>query len=288
MNATANNMQTIVIGQRVKCALHYCGHGIVFGIHGTQQPQTVRTVLDGVGQAGGNARFDIVFENGSKAIGTPECIVRGVQWQIFDQVATADELAQALAHAAIVQAAKSAQKEQAQAAFAAEVEALKAAPQYAHLTQASDKLDRCKLATLNIRADLKKHFPGVKFSVRKPEYSSVYIGWSDGPTPAAVEEVTRRYKAGKFDSQEDMYVSEKRPFSTVFGDVDYISTLRDESAELIEKAIAAVYEKYSSNLAEIPRPTAEEFRAGRLFYVNVSGLDSLERLIRVQVNNLPG
>ena len=37
--------QTLVIGTRVYCVLHYCGRGIVYAIHGEQRPDTVRTFM---------------------------------------------------------------------------------------------------------------------------------------------------------------------------------------------------------------------------------------------------
>jgi hypothetical protein len=283
----SNIEKQIIVGQRVHCGLSYLGDGIVCEINGDQRPGTVSTVLSGAGATGGNARFDVVFENGAQTKGTPECILRGVQWTIKSEVASAEQIATALAYAEITAADKAARKAEADAAFAAEIDRLKLAPEYAHLTQVSEKIDCCKLAIINIRADLKTHFPRVKFSVRKTSHSSVCIAWSDGPTPGQVEAIIHCYKAGKFDENgDDSYVVHKRPFSTLFGNLNYLSALRTESAELVDKAINALYAKYAANLAAIVRPTAEDFKAGRLFYTNVPGLDGLERMIRVQVNNL--
>ena len=91
--------QTLVIGTRVYCALHYCGAGIVYAIHGEQRPDTVQTFMGGAGVSGGSARVDVVFANGHQARAVPESIVRGIQWRISDEVASADEIAAAISSA---------------------------------------------------------------------------------------------------------------------------------------------------------------------------------------------
>jgi hypothetical protein len=57
-----------------------------------------------------------------------------------------------------------------------------------------------------IRVELKKAFPGVKFSVRSSTFSmgdSVGVSWTDGPTEPAVENVINRFQYGTFDSMTD-------------------------------------------------------------------------------------
>lgn len=59
-----------------------------------------------------------------------------------------------------------------------------------------------------IREELKKVFPGVKFSVRSKNFSmgdSVDIDWTDGPTTKMVDEITGKYSQGHFDGMTDMY-----------------------------------------------------------------------------------
>lgn len=59
-----------------------------------------------------------------------------------------------------------------------------------------------------IRADLKKAFPGVKFSVRSENFAggdAVRVGWEDGPTRKQVEAITQNYTAGSFNAMEDIY-----------------------------------------------------------------------------------
>ena len=59
-----------------------------------------------------------------------------------------------------------------------------------------------------IRAELKKAFPRIKFSVRSKSYSmgcSVNVSYTDGPTQKAVESLLGEYTFGHFDGQQDIY-----------------------------------------------------------------------------------
>lgn len=272
--------QTLVIGTRVSCALHYCGAGIVYAIHGEQRPDTVRTFMGGAGVSGGSARVDVVFANGHQARAVPEAIVRGIQWRISDEVASAEEIAAALAHAACVQAQKRAAEDAAKAAHAAEVERLQGAPEFARLAQGDDRYSG-KLAASNIRTELRRAFPGVKFSVRKSSYGTVNVRWTDGPTASEVQDITNKYKRGHFNGMEDIYEDERPAWCEVFGGAEYVFCDREESDALIAQAIEQVCTEYAGNLSGMERPTVEAYRAGCLFYAYVPGLnDDLQALIR--------
>lgn len=272
--------QTLVIGTRVSCALHYCGAGIVYAIHGEQRPDTVRTFMGGAGVSGGSARVDVVFANGHQARAVPESIVRGIQWRISDEVASADEIAAALADAACVQAQKRAAEDAAKAAHAAEVARLQAAPEFAHLAQGDDRYSG-KLAAANVRTELRRAFPGVKFSVRKSSHGTVNVRWTDGPTAAEVQDIASKYKRGHFNGMEDIYEDERPAWCEVFGGAEYVFCDREESDALIARAIEQVCAEYAGNLNGMERPTVEAYRAGRLFYAYVPGLnDDLQALIR--------
>ena len=54
-----------------------------------------------------------------------------------------------------------------------------------------------------IRAALKRHFPGVKFSVRSEQYA-VNVSWTDGPTAAAVRAVVGVFASRDFDGSIDL------------------------------------------------------------------------------------
>jgi Large polyvalent protein associated domain 29 len=58
-----------------------------------------------------------------------------------------------------------------------------------------------------VRAALKQAFPGVRFSVRCDTYAggaSIDVGWTDGPTPAAVERVAKRFEGASVDPMADL------------------------------------------------------------------------------------
>jgi len=61
-----------------------------------------------------------------------------------------------------------------------------------------------------VRAQLKKHFPGVKFSVRSQSYSggaSIDISWTDGPATRLVDPVARQFRGAAFDGMIDLKTS---------------------------------------------------------------------------------
>lgn len=284
---TSTTITPVVVGTRLYCILYGGREGTVHAIHGEQRPDTIRD-LCGIGYSGGSATFDIVFDDGTISRRIHEAVVRGVQWEIYDEVWDADRIAQALAHAEEVAADKTAAAAAAKAAFAAEVARLKVAPEWAHLTQGDGARDG-RLANVNIRAELKKRFPGTKFSVRKHHYSSVGVSWTDGPTVAQVDEVVAPFKGGRFDGMQDLASFETSPFITLFGGVQYLNTTREKSPALIDRAIAQVFTDYAGNLKDTDRPTAEDYRAGRLYSVPVPLMnEDLQSLIRTAAYQLVG
>jgi hypothetical protein len=85
------------------------------------------------------------------------------------------------------------------------------------------------LAAKNVRTDLKKAFPGVKFSVTSDVASmtsSVDIRWTLGPTEAQVKELVNKYETHKkpYDSE----------FREKFGSVRFVFPKRDYGEEVYE------------------------------------------------------
>ena len=61
-----------------------------------------------------------------------------------------------------------------------------------------------------VRAQLKRHWPAVKFSVKSKSFSggsSITIAWTDGPTSKQVESIAYQFKGGGFDGSIDMAYS---------------------------------------------------------------------------------
>ena len=283
MTNQTSKAASVQIGTRVYTNLYNKGRGTIYAIHGEQAPASVR-VVGGVMHSGGQATFDIVFDSGSVSKQLPECILHGIQWRILDdELATSEEIAEALTNSALIAAAKAAKETEAKNAFARAVETLKSNPEYSHLKQIDGTIYSSKLAVLNIRADLKKAFKGIKFSVRS-DHNSVRISWTDGVTESMVDEIVKRYKDGNFNGMEDMYEYSKSPFTDVFGGISYINTHREESPELVQRAIDTLFAEYSGNFTEIEKPTAADFKNGSLWGIYVPGFDQrMDAMIRSQI-----
>lgn len=57
-----------------------------------------------------------------------------------------------------------------------------------------------------LRAELRREFPGVTFSIRRSRgtgYGYVYLSWTDGPTGAAVRAISAMYEGAGFDGMTD-------------------------------------------------------------------------------------
>ncbi|MBX9490092.1 hypothetical protein J8Z82_22620 [Yersinia enterocolitica] len=167
----------LVIGQVVSTHLYSLGRGVIYGIEGEQSPDTVNNSFGGVICSGGNATFDIAFESGSLSKKLPECILRGVQWTIIDEVMNAADVVKIYRSALAVELERLDDEAAQNLAFSLAVENIKTASEYAKLTQGNSDIT---LATSNIRKELKSAFPNTKFSVRKRNYDCVYVNWIDG------------------------------------------------------------------------------------------------------------
>lgn len=96
-----------------------------------------------------------------------------------------------------------------------------------------------------IREELKKAFPGIKFSVRSNVYSmgsSINVRWVDGPVESAVREVIQKFEqvsrcefSGEILSGGNMYVFADRSYSTDKGSFIYNGLdMTDSKPELKE------------------------------------------------------
>ena len=281
-------MKLFQVGTRVTCSLPYAGTGIVFDIHGAQLPESVQK-LGRVGVTGGNARVDVVFLSGRISHNLSEALVRGsVQWSVLDEVASDAEVQSALEHAKVEQEKREGEARAEAEQFAAEVQRLKLAPEFAHLVQGEDRYSGV-LAAKNIRQVLKRAFPAVKFSVRKSSYGSLAIEWTDGPTENDVESVTEDFKGGYYCGHEDIYKHQRTPWNEIFGAAEYIGARRYHSAGLIERVISEVFSDLSVSLDGMERPTVEQYESGSLYTVPVPGTsDTLQQIIRQAIYRARG
>lgn len=223
---------TLQKGQRIHSILYGGRDGLIYHIEGPQDPESCKTV-GGVISTGGRANIYIVFDKGTKTV-VPECIIRGVQWFIFDEIADDEAIDKALACAEAAEIVRKMELDSKNKRSEEERNSLPA--KYPYLIPATNDNKEAKdvLASKNIRIELKKTFPGVKFSVTTK--SSVNINWTDGPNKAEVEAIVNKYEYGDFDSMTDSYnYNHDNVFPDVFGGSRYVFANRSLSAELIRK-----------------------------------------------------
>lgn len=241
----------LVVGQKVYGSIR-SQFGFIYAVHGKQSPETVQDIFV-LGEpcmvTGGNAEFDIVFENGTTASRLPEAILRGVQWRIYDEVIDQLSLKRLLNHVKEVEAENAVKKSQAILDRASLTESLKV--KYSHLLRVDqEKYNGRIIATKNIRTELKVVFPAVKFSVTSETFSmgdAIRISWTDGPTTAEVDAITKKYQAGSFDGMTDCYNYGNDPFNDLFGDAKYVTVSRDESFAFAAQIVEQYNQDYGVN-----------------------------------------
>ena len=206
----------IQLGQCVYSGLYGGRYGVVYKVHGEQDPGSVEHIS--IVSMGGSADFDVVFESGNISRRIPECIIRCVQWRISDQIATPDEINELLVHAEQERQRKILEENQQKEAHARAMEKIR--EENPHLTPlGASKKDP---ATKNLKKELKLAFPGIKFSVRG-DYNSINVNIVEGDVEtSAVEEIAKKYQQGHFNGMIDMYESEENPWADVFGGRHYV------------------------------------------------------------------
>lgn len=233
MNTTA--LQQIKLGTQVHCILHGGRDGTVVAIHGEARPESIIN-FPGL-TTGGNAEYDIIWDNSARSQRIPECIIRGVQWRILDLPRATDER--------ILELGELADQKVERDRIEAEAKRAAKAERRATLIEENPKLEigeGSKVAAKNIRTQLKQSFDWVKFSVRS-DHSSVNVSWTDGPTVEQVEEITRNYSEGHFDGNDDSYhYNADRAWP--FGGTRYIFESRNISDEIRAEAVALIAEHF--------------------------------------------
>lgn len=287
-NAFNGNIQ---VGQRLYNSLYGGKNGTVIAIHGEQSPATCKSILGGIGVTGGSAQLEVVWDDGSRSRQVPERQARNsVQWHIFDEVADAQAVDDALVLAEKTEREKADAKE---CADRAHEEAKNKLAKDADLVGLK-RADQCeeyapKVAAANLRKLLKKRWPGVKFSVRMDRRGapSLQVTWTDGPTKAEVKTLAGSFKRGSFDSMTDCYDYHRSPFIELFGGADYVSCRRDESDELLQEAIDQVWVELAENVKGIERPTPEGIKSGKFTLIEVPGIwEPVSRLVKEKAATL--
>ena len=66
----------ISVGTRVHCILYGGRNGSVVDVEGQSSAETVKSLLGGLCMTGGNATYDVIWDDGSENRMIPECIIR--------------------------------------------------------------------------------------------------------------------------------------------------------------------------------------------------------------------
>jgi hypothetical protein len=217
----------IQIGQRIRTRME---SGIVYKIEGEQTPDNIRGLCGGVIVTGGTATIHIVFADRFSIM--PEDVLQAVSWEILEEIASPGEIITALAtaHEAIAAAkrtaderlrAREARRDHLLGEFSGWLEPLAGSKKSSHA-----------LAGANIRKELTRAFPGIRFSVTSKSYTggdSVSIGWELGPTTKEVDALTDKYQEGSFNGMEDIYETDRENvWPDIFGGAKYVQTSRHD------------------------------------------------------------
>lgn len=114
----------------------------------------------------------------------------------------------------------------------------------------------CKETAILVRGELKKHFPGIKFSVRKDEYAggaTVTVHWTDGPSRPSVEHVVKRFEGASFDGSIDLksYVTGEWNGEEAHFGADYVSCTRKKTRLFVETVTRCFCQRYGIPMLEI-------------------------------------
>lgn len=128
-----------------------------------------------------------------------------------------------------------------------------------HLIAAGDHLTT---AAKNLRIELRRAFPGVKFSVKTSRYSggnSMTASWTDGPTSQQVDEIADRYQGQDFDGMTDSTSIRSNAWIDAFGHAGYVFCTRHYSDAGIASGIRTACRKWGA-----PTATVEQYHKGEL------------------------
>lgn len=180
--------------------------------------------------------IDIVWDNGTESKRLSQSIVcGGGAWKVHDEFIDDLGLRRMLNYVKTVDAENAAKEEEGRRAYGARTEQLKT--EYAHLEQVKGSSQRIT-ATKNIKTELKRTFPDMKFSITSKTFSmgdSIDVSWTDGPTAKDVSAVIDKYAYTSSD-----------PFNSLFGDAKYVHANRKESFAFVARVVEQYNQTYNT------------------------------------------
>ena len=156
-----------------------------------------------------------------------------------DKILSADEIMDLINKAELKKKHDITAKAAADQARALELDTLKS--QYKHLERVipyNEQVGRYRtsyaVGAANIRTELKKSFPQVKFSVTSEGYSggcSINVRWTNAITTEEVEKIINKYEYGTFDSMTDCAGSIDSQFIDLYGGARFVTANRSVSED---------------------------------------------------------
>lgn len=166
----------------------------------------------------------------------------GIYYCLNEPRFSEDELQEAMKYAEWCKSIQEKRNEEKRLATERKIESLK--KEYSYLTM-NPKTARER--TDNVRKVLKKHFPGVKFSVRYDSFSggdSCDVKYVDGPVHEDVAKYVRMFQDSHADWTGDYWDYNPTEFNKLFGDFKYTRTERTWSDEVKSAYLAEVARDY--------------------------------------------
>jgi hypothetical protein len=236
----------------------------------------ITEVIDTRGERLGSLRLVVLLEDGRRVMAERHYFTAELRpiLQFNGKMHGAPYLAQLAATVATARAQASAAKEEAAQAHAAALVDLVA--QYPQLQRADSTYAGGRLAAVNMRTLLKMAFPGQKFSITS-SYNSTRVCWMDGPTDAEVDAVIGRFDIGASDPQSDYFYTVRTAWSDLFGGVQYLTTSRHTSDDLVSRALCELYPD-SAN-----RPAVQDYQKGTGVFDWFHDGDRVRRMMREQL-----
>jgi hypothetical protein len=155
-------------------------------------------------------RYDwtVTRENYGEIVVTLEAARAALKIPTVDKRTTPEQREQLAREAAERESLRAREAAEKRDAIAKHVAELREQYPYAVAGGAEGKYSSHARAAKNIKLELARAFPGVKFSVSSRSYSggnSVDIHWDNGPTSSQVDEILGKYQMGSFDGMQDLY-----------------------------------------------------------------------------------
>lgn len=163
----------------------------------------------------------------------PSDQARGIHTEITDRAIPPHEIPGILEKVKTTRLRK--EEEKRQATIAEQQERDRLSKGFPYLVKRSDtNKSPWALGAQNIKTELARAFPGIKFSVKSESYSggdSINVSWIDGPTDEEVKKITDKYQESDFNGMEDIKEYRHTTWPTIYGGADYVFENRDYAEE---------------------------------------------------------